>query len=211
MSSREEILDEVRDLAMQASKAHHHAAVIELLSAYLQYRPSDSASWIHLGCSLTALGLKDEAEHALLTALDLTPDNAFIYARLGMLYKDVGSHEEAERWFSKACQDQEFGKRGWVWIMRGGNLAVTNQLSAAEQCHRHALVCGEHVDRDEAFLNLGYVLRAKGQYAEAAEAFRAALAITPDYASAVEALNYLIGIDEAISRANQLKAANTPD
>jgi tetratricopeptide (TPR) repeat protein len=211
MSSREEMLDEIRDRALQASKAGHYAAVIELFSAYLQYRPSDTTSWIHLGAALTAFGLKDEAEHALMTAHEQEPDNAFIYARLGMLYADVGHREESERWFSRACDDEEFGKRGWVWILRGANLAVTNQLSAAEQCHRHALMCNDHVDRDEAFLNLGYVLRAKGQYAEAAEAFRAALAITSDDPDASKALNQLVGVEDAIARANQLKVAHNPD
>ena len=72
------------------------------------------------------------------------------------------------------------------WIMLGGCLARLGHLKEAEAIHRHATEL--EGDPDEAFLNLGLVLRAMGRFEESAEAFESALQLCPDYPEATAAL-----------------------
>ncbi|MGN6369453.1 MAG: tetratricopeptide repeat protein [Phycisphaerae bacterium] len=206
MPNREELLDEIRDLALAAAKDDRDPIAVELLHKYLQHRPADGYMWFRLGEALRVIGLNNEAEHALNTALELAPEKRpWILAQYGKLCADAGRRAEAELAYAEACQHPETSGRGWLWIMRGANLAADTQLSPAEKCHRHALTFhDEYVDRDEAFLNLGYVLRAQGRYAEASDAFKSALAITPDDTDAAEALHSLDGIKEALAKAKEL-------
>jgi tetratricopeptide (TPR) repeat protein len=204
----EEILDEIRKLAKKADKEDRQASVIELLHGYLKLRPSDGYMWYIFGDALRIIGLNDEAERALNTALELCPEKrGWILTRLARLQNSAGRYAEAENSYAQACTDPKFADVGWLWIMRGANLASATQLRAAEHCHRRALTFhDEHVDRDEAYLNLGYVLRAQGRYAEAADAFQNALEITPDDSEALEARASLVGIDEALAKGKQLES-----
>ncbi len=212
MTDRDQLLDEIREIAKRSREADRDAAVIELLHIYLKHRPDDGFMWYTFGDSLRIIGLKDEAERALNTALALCPEKrAWILTRLARLYDDAGRHAEAEAAYAEACTDSEFGTFGWLWIMRGGNLAAATQLTAAEKCHRHALTFNdEHVSRDEAFLNLGNVLRAMGRYNEAADAYQSALEITPDYTECLEALDSLEDIEAAIQTAKELSKYGDP-
>ena len=63
-------------------------------------------------------------------------------------------------------------------------MARKGDLNAAEACQRNATKCPEG-PIDEAYLNLGYDLRARERYAEALESFNKALEITPDYEEAL--------------------------
>ncbi len=206
MPNREELLDEIRNVAIAAADDDRDPVAIELLHAYLQHRPGDAFMWYRFGDALRVIGLNHEAEHALNTALELEPKRRpFVLTRLGRIYADAGRRAEAEAAFAEACEFPENSGLGWLWIFRGANLAAATQLVAAEKCHRHALTFDDkNVDRDEAFLNLGYVLRAQGRYTEAAEAFKSALHITPDYKEATEALHSLEGLSEALAKVKQL-------
>ena len=57
----------------------------------------------------------------------------------------------------------------------------------AEESHRAAIACDQDLT-DEAYLNLGFVLRAQERFAEAADCFREAISIDPDYRLARRAL-----------------------
>jgi superkiller protein 3 len=187
-------LDRIRTWARAASDDDRPAVVAELLSVYVQHRPLDEFAWFLYGDALRELGRFVEAEAILLRVLPDAPPNrrADVMARLGMLKGDHGSLDEAETWFEQAIAD-EFGRsKGWIWILRGANLAVAGRFDEAIFCHRQATLLPG--DRDEAYLNLGYVLRAKCEYSEAIECFQAALELTPDYAEAKTALDGLADI-----------------
>jgi len=119
-----------------------------------------------------------------------------------MVYRNQGEQEEAEAWFVRAAESELGREWGWVWFMRGANLASLEKFQLAEQCHRHATTHDD--DRHEAYLNLGYVLRAQRKYTEAAEAFQSALAIKADYKEAEEGLNSMTNVQEAIELAKSI-------
>jgi tetratricopeptide (TPR) repeat protein len=206
MPTHEELLDDIRARAREAHRAGQCASVVELLHPYLKRRPRDGFMWFLFGNSLRLIGLNDEAEIVLQTALEVGPERrACVLNQWAQLHSAAGRFAEAERCYAEVCNDSEFAHLGFVWILRGANLAAATQLTAAEECHRHALTFhDDHVNRDEAYLNLGYVLRAQGRYHEATQAFQKSLAITPDYAEALEARDSLIAIDEAIAKGREL-------
>jgi tetratricopeptide (TPR) repeat protein len=209
MPNQEELLDQIRATAIAAVNEDREAAAVELLHAYLKHRPGDGYMWFRFGNALRLIGLVHEAEHALLTALETAESkhSGWILRELALVQTHSGRLAEAEQSFAQACNDPEVAAHGATWILRGANLASATQLQAAEDCHRRALTFhDENVDRDEAYLNLGYVLRAQGRYAEAAEAFQHALEITPDYPLALEPRASLAGIDDAIAATRRLES-----
>lgn len=203
MSSLDDQLDEAQRLAWEAFHTGWHPAVIELMGAYLEHRPGNGLAWYLLGDALLGIGLIAESERALLRAVELHPTQWSFHTRLGALYKQSGDFAEAERWFAKACDNPEAAKKGWIWICRGAALVQHNQLREAEACHRRAMQLDE-VDLDEAQLNLGFVLRAQGRYAEATEAFREAVRLDPSETNKT-ALDSMAGLDAAMRLANSIR------
>lgn len=206
MSELERRLDELLEKGKAAWNEHRDAAAAKLLSAYLVHRPQHAYAWFVYGDALRVIGLAQEAERALLQAHELAPDRWQCVVRLAMLKQHGGEHASAEAYFRQLCEDPEAAHRGYIWIMRGANLTHLGQLAEAMNCHRRALTASENGSRDEAFLNIGLILRAKGQYSEARDALREAIAITPDYQEAQSALDSLAGIDEAVSLARLTSA-----
>ncbi len=193
-------LDQLFYSATLAYDQDHFAATAELLSPYLQHRPGHGYAWFLYGDALRAMGLVHEAERALLRSQELCPNQPWPRVRLGMLKEQQGHRESAEQDFAAAAKDKDVRRAGWFWVIRGTNLASMGQFSQAEACHRKALRCAD-ADAGEAYLNLGYVLRAQGRYVEAVDAFESCLRASPDNADAGAAMGTLVGVREAATLA----------
>lgn len=206
MIAKDDVIEELFSRAKTSLSAGHSAVAAELLSVYVALRPAHNYALFLLGDSLRELGRAEEAERLLLQALSAASSNsrAETMARLGMLKADHGALSDGERWFRLATEDDYGGAKGWIWVMRGSNLAVAGRFEEAAACHERATqLLG---DRDEAFLNLGYVRRAQGRYAEAVDAFRKALEITPDFPKAKTALEGLADIFQALEFAASVRS-----
>ncbi|WP_165067047.1 tetratricopeptide repeat protein [Paludisphaera rhizosphaerae] len=149
--------------------------------------PECGPAWKLLGTALIALARYDEAEEAIRRATALCPtDRLWIpLAEMGHLHKARGDYETAASWYRRAIDTapDEAGAR----IYLGGVLAQAGKLDEAEAAHRAATTC-ERGCRDEAFLNLGLVLRALDRPEEAARCFEEALRLDPRYLPAKQAL-----------------------
>jgi tetratricopeptide (TPR) repeat protein len=189
-------LDQLFYSASLAYDQNRFAATAELLSPYLRHRPGHGYAWFLYGDALRAMGLVHEAERALVRAQDLCPKQPWPRVRLGMIKEQLGHRESAEVDFAAAAKSAEVARAGWFWVIRGTNLAAMGQFQQAEACHRKALRCKD-ADAGEAYLNLGYVLRAQGRYMEAVDAFEACLRAAPGNADAGEAIDTLAGVREA--------------
>ena len=115
-----------------------------------------------------------EARASYERALALLPpeDHERIFRQLGMLAQDQANIQEAEGWYRRAIEALPSDATAYIYL--GAMLAKHGRLDDAEVCHRRATECHEGCI-DEAYLNLGYVLRAKGQYLDALQCFREAL------------------------------------
>lgn len=181
-------------------------AAVEILSRYVAHRPEHVFAWYLLGDALRILGRYHDSLRALLHAEAIAPEKRRFRAqsRLGTLYKDWGKYEDAERWFAQATANPHAQNAGDVWILRGAALACAGRLAEAEACHRRAATLDD-VYKDEALLNLGYVLRAQRRYVEATAAFDEALALDSACASNREAVKSTEGIQALLDRLKALE------
>lgn len=200
--SNDELLTELRQRAKEAYRDDREAVVIELLTPYVQHRPNDAYAWHMLGDALRIVGRFQESEPTLLRALELAPDSkrVAVRSRLAQLYNDMGRYADAERNYADLTADDEWGSQGWVWVLRGANLAVLGDHTLAEKCHRKATTLDE-VDLDEAWLNLGLVLRAQGRHSEAIDALKKSVELDPTCERAKKSLSSLEGIESAVELA----------
>lgn len=188
--------------ARVAFNQERFAITVELLTPYLRHRPEHAFAWLQFGRSLERIGLFFEAEQALARADEFEENRPYSLTALANFYKDLGQHELAETFYAKAIDHPESEQMGWIWIQRGTNFARWNHLDDAEKCHRKALEL-PNADHDEAWLNIGLILRARGRYDEAIAAFNRALEICPDYEEAKERLASLQGIKGALAMARR--------
>jgi tetratricopeptide (TPR) repeat protein len=123
----------------------------------------------------------------------LPPENHHrVYRQFGLLAQDQADIEGAEGWYRRAIQELPTDATAYVYLR--AMLAKNGRLEAAEACHREATGCPNGCI-DEAYLNLGYVLRAKGQYLDALECFREALSRDPldtDVQEAIEDIEQVL-------------------
>ncbi len=130
----------------------------------------------------------DEAEEATSNALRLCPEERrhFPLCTLGRLDKLRGDYERAAEWFRKAIEAAPTDTQGYIYL--GGILALQGRPREAEDVHRKATETCYEGCLDEAFLNLGFVLRTQERFEEAAECFREAIHRDPGYRAAKKAL-----------------------
>ena len=170
-----------------ASDEGHPALTVELGKLYLAQYPDDAWALIYFGMALQDLARYAEARAVYERSLGLLPpeDHERVCRQLGLLAQDEGNLQSAEDWYRQAIQVQPTDATAYIYL--GAMLAKNGRLDEAEECHRKATECLDGCI-DEAYLNLGYVLRAKEQYLDALQCFREALARDPLYTEAQEAL-----------------------
>ena len=180
-------LAELRRGIRLADAAGHVATVAHLCREYLEHDPDNGLIWRELGGALWPLARYGEAARALRKALALCPAEfrRFIYLEFGHMQRRRGKYRAAARWYQKLIGVLPDDAGGYIF--RGAVLARLGELREAEAMHRAATRCSAGCI-DEAYLNLGLVLRGQGRSGEAAECFRKALELTPDYDEAKDAL-----------------------
>lgn len=107
---------------------------------------------------------------------------------LGRLYAEWGQREEAVNIYRELTQ--RFPEDSDGYIYGGGVLTRMGKLTEAEATYRRATECEEGCI-DEAFLNLGFVLRAQERYEEARRCFERAIELDAEYEAAKLALDDL--------------------
>ena len=155
---------------------------------YLARYPEDWRGWIILGSTLTDLARYEEAAGALENSLRSVPKQAraIVFVKFGHLHREKGEYDRAGEWFQRAIDADPTDAAGRIYL--GAVLAKQGRLAEAEAVHRGATEDCYEGCIDEAFLNLGFVLRAQERFAEARGAFLEALRINPGYDYARRAL-----------------------
>ena len=170
--------------ALQRLEARHMVASTVLLAKrYLAAHPEHGVVWLWYADSLCAMARYAEALSALRRAARLCPvaNLYLVYRRRGQVHQQRGAFRVAERWFRRAIAVRPSVTTDYVFL--GALLATSGRLAEAAAVHRQATRCKEG-DRDEAFLNLGLVLRALGRFNEARRCFKRALELDPKYKAA---------------------------
>lgn len=206
MNDREITLDHIFAQAkLESEKEDHECHVVELLRPYLNLKKDHAEAWLLYGDALRVVGRFPEATAALEMALALVPNEkkGIVCARIAMVNEKHVSCVEAEHWYQTAV-NLRVNPPGWLLILRGGNLAAMADHAGALECYQKAIL-EDDVDEDEAYLNMGLVLRALGQYENALAAFRKALALNPTYAQAHSAVSGLEDIKRTLDAATKVQ------
>ena len=154
------------------------ATAIVLARRALAHHPHNGAAQLYLGMALRDLSRYEEAE-SLLTPLlaDEEPGRrAAVRLQLGILEDRRGNLTAAEHHFQGCIvlAPNDAGPR----VLLGAVYARAGRLHDAEATHREAVTCSEG-PIDEAWLNLGLVLRGLERFAEADFCLRKALELDP--------------------------------
>ncbi len=170
-----------------AYKSDQPALTVARAREFLSEYPDCGPAWKILGSALIDLACHADAERALKHALSLCPpDKLWIpLSELGHLHKVRGEYRSAVAWYRQAIEAVPDEASGHIYL--GGVLAKAGRLHEAEAAHRAATRCTRGC-RDEAYLNLGLVLRAQGRLEAAAQCFEQALELDPKYTAAKRAL-----------------------
>jgi len=156
----------------------------ELISNHRDYLPG----LLNYANVLVTLDRYGEAKEVLTEAMQHTrQDKRYsLFQQMGKMCKEMGDFGSSFQWFVKAIDLKPDDADGYIGA--GAILARQGRLEEAEQYHRKATVCSEGCI-DEAFLNLGFVLRAQERFAEAQKCFEKALELDAGYDEAKIGLN----------------------
>jgi tetratricopeptide (TPR) repeat protein len=168
-----------REQVLAAYTDDHPGLTLELARAYLSRDPDDRTVLLIYGEVLTTLRRLPEARVALERALELSEfDQRHAALRLlGQLHDAAGRIAEAEDAYQAAIAARPTHASAYIYL--GGMLARFGRLEEAEAIHRRATTCIDGAI-DEAFLNLGLVQRARGDYLGALASLREAQSRDPD-------------------------------
>src|ERR1700736_1700602 len=173
------------------------ALLFELATDYTRHYPDRFWGWVVLADALGEMARYREAERALRQAQRLAPavHRADIYAHWGHLYNTKCDVKRAERWYRRALKLSKGKDTMQCVVYLGGVLAKQGRLTEAGECHRKAISLSTDPP-DEAYYNLGLVLRAQGEYKDALKFFNRAVKIDPAYAIAEAAWKDTINAEE---------------
>jgi tetratricopeptide (TPR) repeat protein len=208
--------DAVQQMGQVLAKQGHFAQAIPYLDRFAASYPSDSA-YARLGIAFMSVGHLDSAATAFRSALDLNPDRADAALYLGGLLTEqargaeaipllerVAAHGEANGTslgllslaYAEAGRGDDAQRAGQaalgsgedpsVDLLVGRAMGALNQSEAALQLFARATQL--QPSNPEAWTRLGMTHAALGQRADAAVAFKRALAADPSYTAARDAL-----------------------
>jgi tetratricopeptide (TPR) repeat protein len=173
---------------------------VELARRYLADHPKHGVVWLYYADSLYAMARYAESLAALRRAVRLCPPKKLhlVYSRFGHLHRQRGAFRLAERWYRRAVDASPSDATYRIFL--GAVLASAGRLQEAEAVHRRATRCKQGCI-EEAFLNLGLVLRALERYSDARKCFQRALDIDSKYKHARKELSDVEHVMEHIRNA----------
>lgn len=183
-----ESLSHLRTLLREQFEAEHWSAAVVLARGILRRAPEDAPTLIRLGESLARLFNHDEAEAMFRLALNYCAreDRNAVYSRMGHLFLNRCDLEAAEKWYQRVIETAPHDAGGHIYL--GVVHAKRGDLANAELAFRHGTQCVDGCI-DEAYYNLGTVLRGLGRLNEARECYEKALELDPNYQIAQDALD----------------------
>lgn len=182
-------MEVTREMVKEAFRNDHAATTVRLAPHWLRDHPGDIGIILDYAEMLYMMTRYEDAIRVYEDALARTEGDGrwAIYNQIGHMYQYWGRPGEAEPWFRRAIETEPDEIASYVFL--GACQARQGKLEEAEETHRAATERKESSLLDEAYHNLGLVLRGQDRLAEAAECFRTAVALDPRYAAAAEALD----------------------
>lgn len=187
------------DRLRRLSNGPFPASTIRHGRRYLIDDPENGVAWIYVVQALVEMARYEEAEQAFAKAIERFPieKRNIPLGQMGHLFSKAGDYDQAAEWYRKAIDSRPGKASNYIYL--GGLLAKQGRHHEAEEVLRRGTECAEGCI-DEAYLNLGLVLRARERFEEAAEAFRQAIRLDPNYKDAREAIR---DVERCLRRKNR--------
>ena len=152
------------------------ALTIEIGRLYLAEFPDEPIALTMIGQAYCSVARFEEATSAYERALTTcAPERrARLLSLLGDVHQAKSDTSAAELFYRRASLESPDDASALIYW--GGMLAKNGRLEEGEAILRRAIACTDGC-LDEAYLNLGFVLRARGEYLQALDAFREAFRI----------------------------------
>jgi tetratricopeptide (TPR) repeat protein len=173
------------DKMMDEWNSNNVSCHLHFAKLYTSKFPNDMFGWIALSDALFGLARYPEARSALKKADILCPKENLhvVYHQIGHLYREKGDYQSAEKWYRKAIESKE-STRNFIFL--GACLAKQGKFPEAKKCHQKAIKIASEKP-DEAYYNLGLIMRAEEKYEEALKNFEKTLELDPHFEAAEEA------------------------
>ncbi len=167
--------------------------VVKSTQQYLCNYPNDGYAWLILGETFGQIARYKDAVYALRQAIRFFPEQHLDmpYAAMGEMYLTKGSLRAAERWYRKALAQNSNGTQNFIFL--GTVLARQGRFAEAKRYHRQAAKLSTE-DWDEAYYNLGLILRAERKYNSALICLNKAIKLDPEYEEAKQVREDMIKV-----------------
>jgi tetratricopeptide (TPR) repeat protein len=167
------------DRLRRLSSGPFPATTIRYGRRYLIDDPENGVAWVYVGQALVEMARYEEAEQAFAKAIEHFPieKRNIPLGQMGHLFDEAGDYDQAADWYRKAIDSRPGKASNYIYL--GGVLAKQGRHHEAEEVLRRGTECAEGCI-DEAYLNLGFVLRARERFDEAAECFRQTIRLDPN-------------------------------
>ena len=188
-----------REAIFEANRNNQAATCVFLAECWLAEHPDDVGVIFDYAEMLYKLTRYEEAIQIYQDAIERFPDHRWgLFNQLGQLSRYRGDFATAETWFQQAIYEDNEEAASYIFL--GAVQARQGKLREAEATHRRATQCSDGFV-DEAYHNLGLVLRAQGRFEEARKCFLKAIEIDNEYEDAREALKDVESVIQAIKKA----------
>ncbi len=173
---------ELWDLMMAEWDNKNASCHLHFAKSYTKKYPNDMFGWISLADALFTIARYDEARNALDTAHLICPkeDLHIVFHQIGHLYKEKGDYPRAEKWYRKSVENNA-NTRNLIFL--GACTAKQGKFLEAKKYHEKAINVSTDTP-DEAYYNLGLILRAEENYEESLKCFEKAIELDPEYKEA---------------------------
>ena len=181
-------LKKLQQQLISASDSNLLASTVRLADEYLALSPGSVKALIDKAHALAGLSRYEESLSVYQTAIDALPEGQSpdaIYGEIGNLYRTKGEFLQAIVYYKKQIESDPDDATGYLFLgtlqlQQGDVSAAQETLMSANNCSSGCL--------DELKLALGNVMRAKGDYEQAAACYTEALQVSPGDALAKAAL-----------------------
>ena len=181
-------LKKLQQQLISASDSNLLASTVRLADEYLALSPGSVKALIDKAHALAGLSRYEESLSVYQTAIDALPEGQSpdaIYGEIGNLYRTKGEFSQAIVYYKKQIESDPDDATGYLFLgtlqlQQGDVSAAQETLMSANNCSSGCL--------DELKLALGNVMRAKGDYEQAAACYTEALQVSPGDALAKAAL-----------------------
>jgi tetratricopeptide (TPR) repeat protein len=175
-----------------AAEGKNEEAIVHYLEV-IKIKPDDANAHCNLGVALDADGKKEQALAHYLYALKINPHFDKAHYNLAMAFKEQGNIEESLKHFQKTLLINP----NYPYAHNNIGIILEKYFKKYDEAIYHYEQELKIIpDNPGTHFNLGIALAIKGKLKEAAEHFRTAIYLKPDYEEASRALKLAIDMEK---------------